>query len=51
MRALIDTVLPRKIRPKCDRLHGQPRRQARLLSSRTPKSAWDPATNTRQRLI
>src|ERR1700736_3232488 len=40
-----------KIRPKCDRLHTQPSRQARLRSVRTTKPARDIATNTPRRLI
>jgi len=51
MCALIDTVVPRKIRPKCDGLKGRPRRQARLRSLQTTKSACDRARNTQPRLI
>jgi hypothetical protein len=45
MRALIDTVVAKKIRPKCDRVHEQPRRQALLRFLRTAKSACNPAAN------
>src|SRR5450755_2804726 len=40
-----------KIRPKCDRLHTQPSRQARLRFARTTKPARDIATSTPRRLI
>jgi len=32
MRALVETVLPEKVRPKCDRFDGQARRRRRFRS-------------------
>jgi hypothetical protein len=50
MRALIDTVVAKKIRPKCDRLYEQPRRKALLRFVRTATPVCNPAANASRRL-
>lgn len=49
MHALIEPLLWQKIRPKCDQLRTQPRRQPLVRSERTTKPARDLAVNTPRR--
>jgi hypothetical protein len=45
MRALIDTVVAKKIRPKCDRPHEEPRQQALLRFLLTANPVYNLAAN------